>query len=161
MGVGEGSVGAVFDTFFPKSKAYYAIRSIFGAASARGINMGAYSIRVLGGGAGELVAEYSGEMLDNMFKRGFSWEQALERTVGRTKDEALDKLIATAITCTMFSSAFNAGMLNLTMDEINTKYGGANQPQDVQNAVNKINEIIGDFENNSSWSVWSVKSISG
>ena len=52
MGVGEGSVGAVFDTFFPKSKAYYAIRSIFGAASARGINMGAYSIRVLGGGAG-------------------------------------------------------------------------------------------------------------
>jgi len=150
MGVGEGSVAAVFDTFFPKSKAYYAIRSIFGAASARGINTGAYSLRVLGGGAGELVAEYSGEMLDNMFKRGFNWEQALERTVGRTKDEALDKLIATAITCTMFSSAFNAGMLNLTIDEINTKYGGANQSQDVQNAVNKINEIINNHKNSSS-----------
>ena len=149
-GVGEGGVGAVFDTFFPKSKAYYAIRSIFGAASARGINMGAYGIRVLGGGAGELVAEYSGEMLDNMFKRGFSWEQALERTVGRTKDEALDKLIATALTCTMFSGAFNAGMLNLTMDEINTKYGGPNITPEAQRAIEKINEIVGDFKNTDS-----------
>jgi hypothetical protein len=146
-GVGEGGVGAVFDTFFPKSKAYYAIRSIFGAASARGINMGAYGIRVLGGGAGELVAEYSGEMLDNMFKRGFNWEQALERTVGRTKDEALDKLIATALTCTMFSMAFNAGMLNLTMDEINTKYGGPNITPEAQGAIEKINKIVGDFKN--------------
>tara|TARA_R100000654_G_scaffold12146_2_gene26371 strand:+ start:12110 stop:18961 length:6852 start_codon:yes stop_codon:yes gene_type:complete len=150
MGFGEGFVGGTFDTFFPKSKTYYAIRSIFGAASARGINTGAYSLRVLGGGAGELVAEYSGEMLDNMFKRGYNWEQALERTVGRTGDEALDKLIATAITCTMFSSAFNAGMLNLTMDEINTKYGGPNITPEAQNAVNKINEIIGDFKNSSS-----------
>ena len=142
MGVGEGAAGAVFDTFFPKSKAYRILRSIFGDASARGINIGAYSVRVLGGGTGELVAEYSGDMLNNLTQKGLDWEKALEETFGRTQDEVLDKLIATAITCTMFSGAFNLGMLNLTMDEINSRYGDPNQPVDVQDAVKRINELI-------------------
>ena len=142
MGVGEGTVGAVFETFFPQSKAYHIIRRAFESAGAKGINIGAYSIRILGGGAGETIAEYSGDMLNNLTKNGFDWENALEQTFGRTGDEALDKLVATALTCTMFSSAFNAGMLNLTIDEINQKYGDPNQDKKIKEALAKLNLLI-------------------
>ncbi len=142
MGVGEGTAGAVFETFFPQSKAYHIIRRAFESAGAKGINIGAYSIRILGGGAGETIAEYSGDMLNNLTKNGFDWENALEQTFGRTGDEVLDKLVATALTCTMFSSAFNAGMLNLTIDEINQKYGDPNQDKKIKEALAKLNLLI-------------------
>ena len=143
MGTAEGFVEA----FFPVTARYARLVKLMKAAKIgdKAMPIGLYSVRSVLGGQVELVAEYSGEMLDSLTKKGLNWEKALEETFGKTDDEKLDKLLATAITCTMFSSAFSAGMLKLTVDEINTIYGGSDS-QRVQEALAKLDELIEKYK---------------
>jgi len=106
MGAAEAGAETVFTKLFSKTPASKLLLNLYRSYGKTGVKLATIPTRIIGGGGIELIAEYSGELVENLNKFGFDWNEALSETVGRSKDEALNKLVTTAIICVGMSSAF-------------------------------------------------------
>ena len=106
MGAAEGATEQVMNSLFKKTPVTRTLLTLYRNLGKPGVKVATLPTRILAGGGAELLAEYSGEFVENLNTLGFNWEEALAETVGRSKDERINKLMTTAIICVGLSGAF-------------------------------------------------------
>ena len=148
MGAAEAGAETVFTKIFTKTPASKLLLNMYKSYGKSGVKLATLPPRIIGGGGIELIAEYSGELVENLNRFGFDWNEALSETVGRSKDEALNKLVTTAIICVGMSTAFTM----MTANTLETQFKamleeGGLSPED-ENMIRNTLEAL-DTQKNS------------
>ena len=89
-----------------------------------------YGFKAGGGGVGETIQEYGGQLATELNREGINVNQAFENTFGRNIEDATDKLMVTLITSTMMSGAFNAKVLVESRAKLQSDYDEGKIPED-------------------------------
>jgi len=106
MGAAEGATEQIVNSLFKRTPVTRGLLTLYRNFGKPGVKITTLPPRILAGGGAELLAEYSGEFVENLTNMGFNWEEALMQTVGQSKDERINKLMTTAIICVGLSSGF-------------------------------------------------------
>ena len=106
MGAAEGATEQVMNSLFKRTPVTRSLLTLYRSFGKPGVKVATLPPRILAGGGAELLAEYSGEFVENLTNMGFNWEEALMATVGQSRDERINKLMTTAIICVGLSTAF-------------------------------------------------------
>jgi hypothetical protein len=133
MGAAEGATEQMMNSLFKRTPVTRGLLTLYRNVGKRGVKVATLPPRILAGGGAELLAEYSGEFVENLTNMGFNWEEALMATVGHSKDERINKLMTTAIICVGLSTAFTT----LTANSIEQNFqdmldSGSLNPEDTK-----------------------------
>ena len=97
-----------------------------------------YGFKTGGGGVGETIQEYGGQLSTELNREGINVDQAFKNTFGRNIEDATDKLLVTLITSTMMSGAFNAKVLVESRAQLQSDYDEGKIPEDKMADVKEV-----------------------
>ena len=150
MGAAEGLVQSSFNALAKTNKYTKHLINLYNRFGKGGAKTVAISERIATGGTAELIAEYSGEFVDNLDRTGYDWKKAWIKTIGATADERWQKLGVTAILTYGMSSAFTVMTANAAVARINemAKNGGID-PRDLTpgGPVERFNQYHMEYRN--------------
>ena len=144
MGAAEVMAEKGMKGLFKRVPVATALMNIYKKYGQTGVKVATLPPRILAGGGAELIAEYSGEFVENLSAMGFDWNEALAETIGRSKDERINKLVTTAIICVGMSTGFTLMTANTIEQQFTDMLDSGNLPPEdqiiVQNALDAIKE---------------------
>lgn len=134
-GIGEGFAQGVMNKVLPENL----LKGKYGRILEFGMRIGA-------GATAETVQEYGGGYLKALKDNGYDMDVAFENTVGRTPEEAWEKLFLIGTQSLMFSGGFNAKVLYSTKAYLETKVEDGTikgeEKEAVEEVIKKSNEKL-------------------